>query len=145
MVSRYGGGPLPSDPCLPHGGLSPPEVGDIYCDILMVVNIEGFLVYRCIYVVYRQPLSEVSRWCCVDDKNFIPIIIDVVLILVNPNLIPSPCPVCFQIYHQESATIFLACLFRDPSAAAGGKTGSVGKAVYITAQLYIYFFITPTP
>ena len=98
-----------------------PEVRDIYRDISMVANIEGFLVYRCIYVVYRQPLSEVSRWCCVDDKNFIPIIVDVVLILINPNLIPSPCPVCNQIYHQEPATTFLtflACLFGDPS----GKT-----------------------
>ena len=92
-----------------------PEVGDIYRDISLVANIEGFLAYRCIYVVYRQPLSEVSRWCCVDDRNFIPIIIDVVLILVNPNLIPSPCPVCNQIYHQEPATTFLACLVRDPS------------------------------
>ena len=105
-------------------------MGDIYRDISLVANIEGFLAYRCIYVVYRQPLSEVSRWCCVDDKIFIPIIVDVVLILVNPNLIPSPCPVCNQIYHQEPATTFLACLFWDPS---------VGKAVYITAQLYIFF------
>ena len=101
------------------------EVGDIYRDISLVTNIEGFLAYRCIYVVYRQPLSEVSRWCCVGDKNFIPIIIDVVLILVNPNLIPSPCP---QIYHQEPATTFLAYLFHDPSAAAGRKTGSVGES-----------------
>ena len=126
-----------------HTGIEP-EVRDIYRDISMVANIEGFLVYRCIYVVYRQPLSEVSRWCCVDDKNFIPIIVDVVLILVNPNLIPSPCPVCNQIYHQEPATTFLACLFRDPSAAAGGKTGSVGKAVYTTAQLYIFFYNADT-
>ena len=73
------------------------EVGDIYRDISLVTNIEGFLAYRCIYVVYQQPLSEVSRWCCVDDKNFIPIIVDVVFILANPNLIPSPCPVCNQI------------------------------------------------
>ena len=127
---------------LPNG--SSPEVGDIYWDISAVTNIEGFLAYRCIYVVYRQPLSEVYRWCCVDDKNVIPIIVDVVLILVNPNLIPSPCPVCNQIYHQEPATTFLACLFRDPSAAAGGKTGSVGKAVYTTAQLYIFFYNADT-
>ena len=58
-------------------------MGDIYRDILMVDNIEEFLVYCCIYVVYRQPLSEVSQWCCVDDENLIRINIDV-FILVNP-------------------------------------------------------------
>ena len=68
----------------------------------------------------------------------------IVLILVNSNLVQSPCPVCNQIYHQEPATTFLACLFRDPSAAAGGKTGSVGKAVYTTAQLYIFFYNADT-
>ena len=66
-----------------------PEVGDIYHNISMVANIEGFLAYCCIYVVYGQPLSEVSRWCCVDDKNFIPIIVAVVFMMVNANLIIS--------------------------------------------------------
>ena len=46
------------------------EVGEIYRDISMVANIVGFSVYN---VVYRQPLSEASRWCCVDAKDFIPI------------------------------------------------------------------------
>ena len=44
-------------------------MGDIYRDISLVANIEGFLVYRCMFVEYRQPLSEVSRWCCVDFEN----------------------------------------------------------------------------
>ena len=87
-----------------------PEVDNLYHNISMVANIEGFLVYRCIYVVYRQPLSEVFQLCCVDDKIFIPIIVDVVFILVNSNLIPSPCPVFNQIYHQEPAITFLTCL-----------------------------------
>ena len=56
------------------------EVRINYRDISMVANIEHFLVYRCLCVVYQQPLSEVSLWCCVDDKNFIAIIVDVVFI-----------------------------------------------------------------
>ena len=89
------------------------EMCDTYRDISMVVNIDDFLVYNCIFVVYREPLSDVSRLCCVDDKNFIPIIVDVLLILVNPDLIPLPCPVCKQTYHQELATTFLACLWHS--------------------------------
>ena len=35
-----------------------------------------------LYICLRFKL--VSRWCCVDDKNLIPIIVDVVFMLVNP-------------------------------------------------------------
>ena len=33
-----------------------PENSDIYRDISMYANIDGFLTYRCIYDVYRQAL-----------------------------------------------------------------------------------------
>ena len=119
---------------LPNG--SSPEVGNIYWDFSSVTNIEGFLAYRCIYVVYCQPLSEVYRWCCVDDKNFIPIIFDVVLILVNQNLIPSPCPVCNQIHHQEPATTFHAWTLLQLLA---GKLVLWGK-LCTQMRNYIYIF-----
>ena len=32
--------------------------GDIYRDISLAINMEFFLAYHCIYVVYRQPDTE---------------------------------------------------------------------------------------
>ena len=80
----------------------------------MVANIEGFLVYRCIYMLYIDNLCLRFLDGVVLMIKIL-IIVDAVSILVNPNLIPSPCPLCNQINHQEPATTFIPCLIRDPS------------------------------
>ena len=52
---------------------------DIYRDISLAINIEGFEAYRYISNVYQGALSEVSRWCCIDDMFNGFIIVDIVL------------------------------------------------------------------
>jgi len=48
-----------ADQTVCHEG-SAAEVSDIYCDILLAINIEYFWAYRCIYNVYCGAISEVS-------------------------------------------------------------------------------------
>ena len=58
--------------------------GARYIDGRQYQGFFGISLYICCIL---KTLSEVSQWCCVDDKKIIPIIVDDVYILVNPNLI----------------------------------------------------------
>ena len=54
-------------------------MSDVYLDISLAINIEGFRASRCIFNVYRGALSPVSLWCCIADRFKSFIIVAIVL------------------------------------------------------------------